>query len=84
MEKEICILKNFRNILDATTNTDCSELDKAIAELEEEQKRKAIKLEADYKVGAWLSAALEDKQVCDEFKNDITFWFEHTEIKGGE
>ena len=40
MEKEICILKNFRNILDATTDTDCSELDKAIATIEEALKPK--------------------------------------------
>ena len=40
MEKEICILKNFRNILDATTDTDCSELDKAIATIEEAMKPK--------------------------------------------
>ena len=39
MEKEICILKNFRNILDATTETDCSELDKAIATIEEAMNR---------------------------------------------
>ena len=41
MEKEICILKNFRNILDATTDTDCSELDKAIATIEEALKPKS-------------------------------------------
>ena len=75
--KELCLVVTFNSYWKPR-------VDEAIAELEEEKKRKSIKLEADYKVGAWLSAALEDKQVCDEFKNDITFWFEHTEIKGGE
>ena len=40
MEKEIYILKIFRNILDATTETDCSELDKAITTIEEAMKHK--------------------------------------------
>lgn len=30
----------------------------------------------DYKeIGKWLSAALEDKNVCDEMKRDINAWF---------
>lgn len=30
---------------------------------------------ADYKIGAWVSAALDDPNVCAEFKADIEFWF---------
>lgn len=40
MEKEICILKNFRNILDATTETDCTDLDNAIKTIEYAMKPK--------------------------------------------
>ncbi|MDE9456163.1 hypothetical protein [Xenorhabdus bovienii] len=29
------------------------------------------------RIGDWLSAALEDPNVCAEFKNDIEHWFEH-------
>ena len=32
--------------------------------------------EADDRIGKWLSAALEDPQVCEEMKADIRFWFE--------
>ena len=31
--------------------------------------------DADVKIGAWLSAALEDDNVCAEMKVDITRWF---------
>ncbi len=31
---------------------------------------------ADYKIGWWLSAALEDPSVCAEMKADINAWFE--------
>jgi hypothetical protein len=31
---------------------------------------------ASEKVGAWLSAALEDPKVCDEMKADVNEWFE--------
>lgn len=31
---------------------------------------------ADYKIGWWLSAALEDSNVCAEMKADIRAWFE--------
>lgn len=40
MEKEICVLKNFRNILDATTDTDCTDLDNAIKTIEYAMKSK--------------------------------------------
>jgi hypothetical protein len=30
----------------------------------------------DYKIGSWLSAALEDPSVCAEMKADINAWFE--------
>ena len=40
MEKEICVLKNFRNILDATTDTDCTDLDNAIKTIEYAMKHK--------------------------------------------
>jgi hypothetical protein len=44
MEKEICILKNFRNILDATTDTDCTDLDNAIKTIEYDMKPKTYSL----------------------------------------
>lgn len=31
-------------------------------------------------VGSWLSAALEDENACQEFKDDINFFFEQEEI----
>ncbi|MFA5951535.1 MAG: hypothetical protein WC807_14745 [Hyphomicrobium sp.] len=31
---------------------------------------------ADYKIGWWLSGALEDPNVCAEMKADINAWFE--------
>ena len=40
MEKEICVLKNFRNILDAITDTDCTDLDNAIKTIEYAMKPK--------------------------------------------
>ena len=30
------------------------------------------------RIGAWLSAALEDPMVCDEMKQDIKDWFDQT------
>ncbi len=33
---------------------------------------------ANEKVGAWLSAALEDPKVCKEMKTDIEEWFNAT------
>lgn len=33
-------------------------------------------MKADYKIGWWLSAALEDPAVCAEMKADINAWFE--------
>ena len=32
--------------------------------------------EADLKIGAWLSAALEDPSTCQSMKDDINEWFE--------
>ena len=29
----------------------------------------------DFIIGHWLSAALDDPQVCDEMKKDIEAWF---------
>jgi len=31
--------------------------------------------EAEWNVGRWLSAALEDEHVCQEMKDDIDAWF---------
>jgi hypothetical protein len=42
---------------------------------EEERDRKK---QADYRIGAWLSAALEDPSVCQSMKDDINEWFECT------
>ena len=36
------------------------------------------KREADLKIGAWLSAALEDPSTCQSMKDDINEWFECT------
>ena len=36
------------------------------------------KRQADLKIGAWLSAALEDPSTCQSMKNDINEWFECT------
>ena len=33
------------------------------------------KREADLKIGAWLSAALEDPSTCQSMKDDINEWF---------
>ncbi len=30
---------------------------------------------ANDRIGSWLSAALDDPQVCREMKDDITAWF---------
>jgi hypothetical protein len=35
---------------------------------------------ADRKIGAWLSAALDDPKVCEEFRADILEWFEEKEM----
>lgn len=32
--------------------------------------------DVDKKLGAWMSAALDDDDVCDEMKNDIRNWME--------
>jgi hypothetical protein len=42
---------------------------------EEERDRKK---QADYRIGAWLSAALEDPSTCQSMKDDINEWFECT------
>lgn len=36
------------------------------------------KHQADLKIGAWLSAALEDPSTCQSMKDDINEWFECT------
>lgn len=36
------------------------------------------KRQADLKIGAWLSAALEDPSTCQSMKDDINEWFECT------
>jgi hypothetical protein len=36
------------------------------------------KRDADLKIGAWLSAALEDPSTCQSMKYDINEWFECT------
>ena len=38
----------------------------------------AHKHEADLKIGAWLSAALEDPSTCQSMKDDISEWFKCT------
>lgn len=37
--------------------------------------------EANFRVGSWLSAALEDASVCEEFKDDIRAWMEIAPIR---
>ena len=36
------------------------------------------KHQADLRIGAWLSAALEDPSTCQSMKDDINEWFECT------
>ena len=38
-------------------------------------KAEAQSADAEYAIGKWLSAALDDPEVCDEFKVDIVNWF---------
>lgn len=38
--------------------------------------------EVEWDLGGWLSAALDDPNVCQEFKDDIVAWFE--EVSGRE
>ena len=35
--------------------------------------------DANHRIGSWLSAALDDKMVCEEMKNDVRSWFELTQ-----
>ena len=35
-------------------------------------------VDANFKIGAWLSAALEDPSTCQSMKDDINEWFECT------
>jgi len=35
--------------------------------------------DANHRIGSWLSAALEDKMVCEKMKNDVRYWFELTQ-----
>ena len=41
----------------------------------EERNRKK---QADYQIGTWLSAALEDPSTCQSMKDDINEWFKCT------
>jgi len=36
------------------------------------------KREVDLKIGAWLSAALEDPSTCQSMKDDVSEWFKCT------
>jgi len=36
---------------------------------------KRIMTKEDYNLGAWMSAAMEDQNVCIEMKHNITAWF---------
>lgn len=36
---------------------------------------------AEWAIGSWLAAALDDPNACEEFKRDIRAWFEMLEIK---
>lgn len=40
---------------------------------------KSIATKEDWEVGKWLSAALDDKMVCQEMKDDINKWMESKE-----
>lgn len=41
-------------------------------------------LEASLKLGDWMSAALEDQNVCEQMKSDINAWFEAIAKATGE
>lgn len=38
-----------------------------------------IPIEAIDRIGPWLSAALDDPNVCKEMKDDINYWMEATD-----
>ena len=40
--------------------------------------------EVDGEIGGWLSAALDDPEVCKEMKQDIVAWFTEQPVKGGK
>ena len=42
------------------------------------EKAAELKKAADYRLGFWLSAALDDPTVCEEMKVVIREWFEVT------
>jgi hypothetical protein len=42
------------------------------------KKERNRKKQADYRIGAWLSAALEDPSTCQLMKDDINEWFKCT------
>lgn len=44
------------------------------------QERHEFIQETSIRIGRWLSAALEDPAVCDEFKHDINEWFRAIDI----
>ncbi len=54
-------------------NTSVASVDESNTDVAENRKR-----DADLKIGAWLSAALEDPSTCQSMKDDINEWFECT------
>jgi len=43
-------------------------------------KEMQAKCQADLKIGAWLSAALEDPSTCQSMKDDINEWFKWADV----
>jgi len=60
--------KELRSLLSANEDKERGE----VGELKAENKRLRA---ANEKLGSWMSAALEDGQVCEEMKRDIRDWF---------
>lgn len=48
----------------------------------DDSRRPATWHRAEWAIGSWLSAALEDPKACDEFKRDVRAWFEMLENRG--
>ena len=55
---------------------ECPNCDNGLVKSTEFPAQSSLRDKADYKIGEWLSAALEDPNVCAEMKADIRAWFE--------
>ena len=70
-DEAVCEFKNFLRASGYVIPYDFE--DESNTDVAENRKR-----DADLKIGAWLSAALEDPSTCQSMKDDINEWFECT------